>query len=693
MSRSALVQRGYVLAVALAGACLTAVFVVREEHFGLTDPVVLVLALLVLVGEANLITVHRRGSMQAVIFSTTFIFALLLYAGLGTALVVGVAASVVVDAFNRFPWDRIVFNAGQYSLAVVAAGTVLWGMGHSPGTLSSPGSQPGELGAVFAAGAAMFLVNHVLVGIVVALTQWSPLVSVLTKDLGFHLLSSGVLIALAPVVVVIAAHSLALVPVLLLIGLAVHRGTRAAVERAHAVTHDALTGLGNRTLLKERVDGDIGDASAGAQFALLMLDIDRFREINDTLGHDTGDKVLAEAALRIQAVLPDGGVLARVGGDEFVAYVPDTNRNNAQAIANTIRGAFTETMVVDGFPLDVPVSIGIALYPEHGEDAEVLIQRADVALYIAKEGQTGAEMYRPERDQHSHRRLSLVNDLRRALEDRQLFVQYQPKVDALSGEAVGVEALVRWRHPEHGLVPPDEFVPLAERTGLIQPLTDQVLELAVMQCALWRRAGFEFSVAVNLSAQNLHQPGLMDSVQRLLHRYSVQPEHLTLEITESTVMAEPEEAMRLLGDFNAMGVRLTIDDFGTGYSSLAYLRQLPVQEVKIDRSFVRDIATNPDDATIVRAIVYLAKNLGLEVVAEGVEDNESWTLLTRLGCDRVQGYGIARPLDPQDLTLWLFDQLAAPASDGTRRAVVPPPLVDAPVRDVVTPITRARKPS
>jgi diguanylate cyclase len=336
----------------------------------------------------------------------------------------------------------------------------------------------------------------------------------------------------------------------------------------------------------------------------------------------------------------------------------------------------------------------MALYPEHGQDPEVLIQRADVALHLAKEGHTGIETYSPERDQHSHRRLSLVNDLRRAIEDRQLFVQYQPKVDALSGEVVSVEALVRWRHPEHGMVPPDEFVPLAERTGLIQPLTDQVLELALMQCALWRRAGFDFHVAVNLSAQNLHQPSLSDSIERLLRRYSVEPKDLELEITESTVMAEPEEALEVLGQFHEMGVRLTIDDFGTGYSSLAYLRQLPVHEVKIDRSFVRDVTRSADDATIVRATVYLAKNLGLEVVAEGVEDAESWTMLTRLGCERVQGYGISVPREAQDLTVWLFDHLAAPAEDGRRRrAVVPTPLDGAATSEVVRPISSGRRPS
>jgi diguanylate cyclase (GGDEF)-like protein len=425
---------------------------------------------------------------------------------------------------------------------------------------------------------------------------------------------------------------------------------RAAAEREYQALHDPLTGLPNRTLFTDRVRQAAAALGPDGRLAVLLIDLDRFKEINDTLGHASGDLVLREVGIRLRAGLPDSHVVARLGGDEFAVLVPALpGWDAAVAVGQLVRTTLGRPLPVEQLELEVGGSIGIALGPDHGDDPELLLQRADVAMYQAKGGHADIEVYAPERDQYSPRRLALVGALRTAIQQGDLTLRYQPKVELAGGRVVGAEALVRWHHPVHGQVPPDEFIPIAESTALIQPLGQFVLESALDQARRWRRDGLSLGLAVNLSVRNLADPALVDRVAELIARAGVAPDSLTLEITESGVMTDPEAAIAMLWGLRRIGVRLSVDDFGTGYSSLAYLKRLPVDEVKLDKSFVLNMTGDPDDAAIVRSTIELAHNLGLQLVAEGVEDQETLELLASLGCDLAQGFHLAHPMLPDDL--------------------------------------------
>ncbi len=440
------------------------------------------------------------------------------------------------------------------------------------------------------------------------------------------------------------------------------RTERQAAENAHQALHDGLTGLPNRTLLHDRTAQALRAADRELlPAALLLLDLDRFKEVNDTLGHHHGDLLLAQVGRRLRATLRGVDTVARLGGDEFAVLLPRIETaEGAVAVARKLLAAFDEPFLLDGLTLDVEASIGMALYPDHAGDPDELLQHADIAMYAAKETHAGFVLFDPALDQHSPRKLALLGELRRAIEQQQLVLHYQPKVDAHTGEVLGVEALVRWQHPTHGLLPPDEFIPLAERTGLIAPLTHDVLDQALRQCQAWQRAGHELPVAVNISARRLLDLAFPDEVAGLLARWEVPARLLVVEITESTIMADPAHALEILGRLNQMGVQVSIDDFGTGYSSMAYLKTLPVHELKVDRSFVSHMTSNASDAVIVRSTVDLGRNLGLRVVAEGVEDPATWQQLDALGCDAIQGYHVSRPVPPDDLTTWLQQYRATP---------------------------------
>ena len=429
-------------------------------------------------------------------------------------------------------------------------------------------------------------------------------------------------------------------------------------ELRHQALHDALTGLPNRALLQDRLNQALRTASrlpsrgTPGPLALLLLDLDRFKEVNDTLGHHRGDLLLRHVAERLCATLRDSDTVARLGGDEFAVLLPATDHTGAHAAAEKIAAALALPFDVENLPLHVGVSIGIALAPAHGEDAETLLRHADVAMYIAKrEGETWA-VYAPERDAYTPDRLALTADLRRAIADGDLLLHYQPKVDLATKRITGVEALVRWTHPARGPIPPDGFIPLAERTGLIAPLTRWVLGAALLQAGHWRRAGLHLDMSINLSMVDLRDPGLPDALERLLRAHAVPPTAVRLEVTESALMTDPACTQAVLVRLAALGVGLSVDDYGTGYSSLAYLKRLPVDELKIDRSFVRHMAADAADAAIVSSTIGLGHALGLRVVAEGVEDRETWTLLADAGCDTAQGYYLARPLPAADVERW-----------------------------------------
>jgi len=434
---------------------------------------------------------------------------------------------------------------------------------------------------------------------------------------------------------------------------------------AHQAFHDALTALPNRALFMNRVEHALERAGKHSSLALLLLDLDRFKEVNDTFGHQEGDQLLCEAARRLSETLRDSDTVARLGGDEFAVILPETDEVGAAAAARKLCGALDEAFAVAGQALHVGASVGIALCPAHGTDAPTLLRRADVAMYVAKRGRQGYAVYDAAHDRSSPRELALLNDLRHAIEDDTLRLHYQPLVDVATGRIRGVKALARWPHPEHGLIPPDQFIPLAEGTGLIAPLTLWVLDAALGQCRRWRDAGMELAVAVNLSMLNLHDPRIADTIARLLTAYDVPPTLFSLELTESALMTDVERALDSMARLRALGVRIAVDDFGAGYSSLAYLKQLPVDELKIDRSFVRDMEMDEADAAIVTSTVSLAHSLGLGVVAEGVETRAAWEMLAAIGCDTAQGYYLSRPLPPEDVARWVHSR----PTTATRRRV------------------------
>ena len=424
--------------------------------------------------------------------------------------------------------------------------------------------------------------------------------------------------------------------------------------------HDPLTGLPNRSLFNDRLrQAIVVGHRERKSMVLLIMDMDRFKEVNDTLGHHFGDLLLQQVALRLAATLRQSDTVARLGGDEF-AVLPagGTDLNGGCRAAQKILQALEHPFVVDGRNIDVGASIGIAHWPEHGEEAETLMRHADVAMYAAKRGKRGYAVYAPQQDEHTAAHLALIGELRHAIGHDDLLLHYQPTVSLQSGKATGVEALVRWRHPKHGVIPPGQFIPAAEETELVQPLARWVLNQGLRQLRSWVDMGLEIELAVNLSAWNLHDPEFPDVTSDLLGSWGVEPARLKLEITESSIMEQ--SSMDTVTRLSALGVGLSIDDFGTGYSSLAYLKRLPVTEIKIDKSFITAMMGDSSSVSIVRSIIELGHNMGLKVVAEGVENREPWDTLVTLGCDLAQGYYLCPPIPAADLTRWFRESAWAP---------------------------------
>ena len=426
----------------------------------------------------------------------------------------------------------------------------------------------------------------------------------------------------------------------------------------HQALHDPLTGLPNRLLFGERIEHAISHAERSDKgLAILMMDLNRFKEVNDSLGHQAGDELLKEVGERLRGALRASDTVARLGGDEFGLLLPDpSDTEEVLGVIERIRTALEQPIFVQELPLAIEASIGIAVFPTHGRDAELLIQRADVAMYAAKQESAPFTFYDADADEYDPTRLTLVAELRRAMEQRELVLHYQPKAVLEDGSVRSVEALLRWQHPHQGLIFPDSFIPVAQETGLIRPLTLYVVDEALRQCREWRDAGLGLSISVNLSMRNLLDLEFPQQVEGLLKRWEVDASLLELEITESTMLANPARTKAVLGQLHALGIRLSIDDFGTGYSSLAYLRRLPIDEIKIDRSFVMHMDEDADDVTIVRSTIDLGRNLGLEVVAEGVETQAIWDKLRELGCSVAQGYFLSRPVPPEQLAEWLVER-------------------------------------
>jgi diguanylate cyclase (GGDEF)-like protein len=433
-------------------------------------------------------------------------------------------------------------------------------------------------------------------------------------------------------------------------------------------TTDELTGLGNREHFREVVEQRISAAQAsGARFAVMLMDLDRFKEINDTLGHHYGDVLLRDLGPRLVSAVGEGGLVARLGGDEFGILLAEDTDDLAvlDVVLTRLFKSVSEPFTVDELSLEVGASLGVARFPQDGADSHALLRCADIAMYAAKETQTEYKIYTAEQNQHSVRRLGVLSGIRHALASDEIVVHYQPIIDLDDLAVRGAEGLVRWQHPEHGLIPPGGFVQTVEQTGLIGPLTRHVLERSIAECAAWRGDGRLMSVAVNLSVRNLLDPDLPKEIARLLDTYGLPPEALQLEITESMIMSDPDRALSTVSRLSDLGVRLSVDDFGTGYSSLANLRKMPIDELKIDRSFVSPMLRDESDLIIVRSTINLGHDLGLNVIAEGVEDGATLEQLAVLGCDLAQGYHVSRPMPADAFNAWLTDttsQIATPAA-------------------------------
>ncbi len=444
-----------------------------------------------------------------------------------------------------------------------------------------------------------------------------------------------------------------------------------AAHNAYLAHHDPLTDLPNRALLLDRLERAVLSAQRHENdVGVLLLDLDRFKEVNDTLGHETGDLLLQQVGNRIAEVLRDVDTIARLGGDEFVVVLPDLiDAEAACLVAQRLLDQLHRPFTVRGVALAVEASIGIACFPEHGEDHGVLLQHADVAMYVAKQSRGTYAVYDAGSDDSSLSRITLLDELRSALERDELVLYYQPKAELSDGTVRSVEALIRWLHPTRGIVPPNDFIPVAEQTGLISALTETVLRQALRQARVWKDEDRDIVVSVNLSARNLTDTRLPVLVEELLAQEGVEPSLLEVEVTETSAMADPTRAAGVLRELAALGVAVAVDDYGTGYTSLAYLRSLPIGTLKIDRSFVTDMLVNEGNAVIVRSTIELAHNLGLKVVAEGVEDVATCETLVALGCHVAQGYYLSRPLPAADIA-GLLDRLAPPATTGCQAASV-----------------------
>ncbi|WP_395111127.1 putative bifunctional diguanylate cyclase/phosphodiesterase [Actinomadura sp. SCN-SB] len=667
----------YFVVTTLAGiaACVAALATLTGADVDalVGNPLFWILGCFIIFGELRPIITPGSTENNGATTSTTFSFAALLYAGLPiAALLQAVAATTCGVLRGRSP-HRIAFNAAQYTLSLGAAHLVLVLFGVQAGPTSLWVPQGSDLPAIALAGAVYFAGNVTLVGTAVALHERVPLLKALRWDLGYQVLVHLALLGLAPLMVVAMHRSAAFVPLIVLPFIAVYLNASVSVRREHQALHDGLTGLPNRKLLIVRTEQALADVRAAGgpgpslltgrrrqgteqdrRAGLFLLDLDRFKEVNDTLGHATGDRLLQLVAHRLTHSVRPGDLVARLGGDEFAVLLP-TVRDAAAAreVAARLRAALSEPVRMDGMSFDLEASVGIALFPDHAPDFELLLQRADVAMYNAKGSRSGVEVYSPANDRNSPARLTMLGDLRRAVDRGELELYYQPKVSLHDGQLVGMEALVRWRHPDQGVLEPDHFLPVAEQTYLMRSITRHVVEAALAQAADWWREDLTVQVAVNASGRDLLDTGLTETIENGLLRRGLPAAALQLEITERILMNEAAYASDTVTALAALGIPLSLDDFGTGYSSLVRLKRMPVEEIKIDASFVTRITTSADDAVIVRSIVDLVRTLGLRSVAEGVEDPQTAVALREMGCDAAQGWHFGRPMDAATATDWL----------------------------------------
>ena len=644
--------RPFTLAVSAAGLILLGVIAVADgaDVLERADTLTLLLGVAILIAELFPMRVPEDDG--EVSFSTTFAFALLLTDGVAAVVLVHATALVLADALRRRPLERVVYNAAQYAIAWALAGALL--MALTPELADDNGLQYLEaryLPALAAAAALFLVLNTAFSDAPPALARGVSVLSVARGDIGPNGWWTAVMVALVPVILAAADYDLWLLPLLGVPLAAIQLGSRQAVLNQHRASHDELTGLPNRELLTQSLRYALRRGERrGDEVAVLLVELERFKEVNGTLGHRRGDLVLVEAARRLDALARPGDIVARMAGGEFaLVLAPVAGDEEAGRVAADVVAALREPVDVRGVELDVGAAVGVACHPRDGRTFDALLRHADVALERAKVTRGRWIAYEPGFDEHGLERLALVADLTRAIEAEELELYFQPKVALEDGALRGVEALVRWRHPERGLLAPEEFIEPAEHTGLIRPLTMWVVREALDQAERWRAEGLELPVAVNLSVRSI-TPELPGELAAILDGRDVP---LELEITETVGMGDADEALAVLEQLTALGIRLSVDDFGTGFSSLAYLKRLPVSAIKIDRSFVTEMDSDDSDRAIVRSTIDLARHLGMEVVAEGVETEAALAELRALGCHVAQGFLISPPLPVAQLRAWL----------------------------------------
>jgi diguanylate cyclase (GGDEF)-like protein len=660
----------YVAAVGGAGLVIAfiAVHGLDPQRFiaGVPGPVWLLVVGLIL-GELGPIPVSRGDDEASnVTMSTTFAVALVSTGPFALLLLAHTAAVLMDDVRTKRSPVKMVFNFGQYALSLGAARLVfsqLTGQGFH----AYAAYRAADLVPTLLAGFIFLVINNGLVAIVVALAMNQPVIEMLRDDLAFKMETSAVLVGLSGVAAVLAQFSGWMLPLLAMPVLAVRRSAVLAAARQTQAMRDALTGLGNRALFFSRADRLLARFErSGESVAVLMIDLDHFKDINDTLGHQVGDRVIQAVAGRIAHLGGDLGCVARLGGDEFAVALAGLDATAAGAVAETLLADVVRPLQIGGTRMAIQASVGIAM-AERGLDVTALMQRADIALYEAKQDRARWCLFDPSVTPTTPE-LGLLADLREALERGHLSVAFQPQVGLSDGRVTGAEALARWKHPERGYIPPSDFIILAENTGLISQVTDIVLEKTLSALAEWTRLGLSCPVSVNLSARQLADLSLPERVSAALRRHGIPAGLLTVEVTESSILGDPRRAGQILHELRQEGVRIAVDDFGTGYSSLAYLQRLDLDELKIDRSFVQSMCLVARDDVLVRSIIELAHNLGLSVVAEGVEASIQVDRLRELSCDAAQGYYLGRPMDRELMTGWLQRDALMDATAATAEA-------------------------
>ena len=650
-------RRAAITAVAIAslGASMTWFLVWNEIRAGSTSidaTVFIVMAILLLVCERVPATWIRFGPIGIVTPSWMFAFALLLLGSPSLAVTIAVIGATMHSLSTTPSVLAVVAKVGSTSLSLATGGLLLYAFGVE-GPITQHDAVPWEWAvAIVVTGVTILLLNAFVASVWIAARRQVSFVGLLRRGLAARITAEGALLSLAPIWVIGIGFSLVLAPLLGITTLLVFRSTRQALERSHEARHDPLTGLQNRRSFLEEVDGELISVRSGARYVVLVMDLDGFKEINDRLGHQLGDALLVAFADRLESNIDARATAARLGGDEFaVRLAAGANDAELRAGIAVLHSELAAPLHVEGFPVTVGVSVGVSIAPDDGRTTADLLRAADVAMYKSKRTGSAVEFYDNCVKGPQRGRLNLLGELSEALADHQFLVNYQPQIRVDTGEVDTVEALIRWQHPVHGLIPPGEFIDLAEQTDLIGPITERVLRMATQGLMTGRAA--DLNLAVNVSARSLQDRHFADSIFAVLDESGFRPDRLELEVTERAIVTNAERSIHTIAQLREAGIRIAIDDFGVGYSSYQTLRMLDVDRVKIDRDFIQGLLTQPRDRTIVSSLIRLAHDLGLDVVAEGVESTMVWHALAELDCDIAQGFGIAVPMGYPELRSWL----------------------------------------